>query len=159
MTRTSRFVSLSALFAAALIAGSCARKSETIKIGEYASLTGKEATFGQASHKGALLAVEELNAAGGLLGKQIELITEDDQSKQGEAGTVVKKLISRDKVVAVIGEVASSRSLEAAPICQHAKISMISPSSTANTSSCLARCDARASSIHPTVSCSTRNGR
>ncbi|MBI5774151.1 MAG: ABC transporter substrate-binding protein [Verrucomicrobia bacterium] len=106
------------------------RAADTIKFGEFASLTGKEATFGQMSHNGTRLAVDELNAAGGLLGKKIELITEDDQSKAGEPATVVRKLISRDKVVAILGEVASSRSLEAAPICQQNKIPMISPSST-----------------------------
>lgn len=117
-------------FAAALFLGSCAKKEGTIKIGEFASMTGKEASYGQASHKGTLLAVEEINAAGGVLGKQLELITEDNQSKAGESVTIVKKFISRDKVVAVLGEVASSRSLEAAPVCQNAKIPMISPSST-----------------------------
>jgi len=104
--------------------------ADQIKVGEYASLTGKEAAFGQSSHKGTALAIEEINAAGGVLGKQIDLITEDDQSKQGEAATIVRKLISRDKVVAILGEVASGRSLEAAPICQPNKIPMISPSST-----------------------------
>ena len=69
---------------------------DTIKIGEYASLTGKEAAFGQSSHKGTLLAVEEMNAAGGVLGKQIELITDDDQTKQGESATIGKKLIFRE---------------------------------------------------------------
>jgi branched-chain amino acid transport system substrate-binding protein len=103
---------------------------ETIKVGEFASLTGKEATFGQMSHHGTQLAVEEVNAAGGVLGKTIELIYEDDQSKAGEPATVVKKLISRDRAVAVLGEVASSRSMEAAPICQQNKVPMISPSST-----------------------------
>src|SRR6185503_5303552 len=73
---------------------------------------------------------EEVNAAGGLLGKKIELLTEDTQSKAGEPATVVNKLVARDGVVAVLGEVASSRSLEAAPICQQNKIPMISPSST-----------------------------
>ncbi|MSU28526.1 MAG: ABC transporter substrate-binding protein, partial [Pedosphaera sp.] len=104
--------------------------SEVIKVGEFASLTGKEATFGQSSHKGTLLAIEELNAAGGVLGRKFELITEDTQSKQGESAVVVRKLVSRDKVIAVLGEVASGRSLEAAPICQNAKVPMISPSST-----------------------------
>jgi branched-chain amino acid transport system substrate-binding protein len=103
---------------------------DTIKIGEFASLTGKEATFGISSHEGTLLAIEELNAAGGLLGKQLQLLTEDNQSKAGESQTVVNKLISRDGVVAMLGEVASSRSLEAAPICQQNKVPMISPSST-----------------------------
>jgi branched-chain amino acid transport system substrate-binding protein len=103
---------------------------DPIKVGEFASLTGKEATFGQSSHEGTLLAIEEINAAGGLLGRKVELITDDTQSKAGEPATVVNKLISRDGVVAVLGEVASSRSLEAAPICQQNKIPMISPSST-----------------------------
>src|SRR5688500_1979920 len=131
MTRLLRPAAFSALAVVAVLAASCARQGETIKIGEFASLTGKEATFGQASHKGTLLAIEEINAAGGILGRKLELFTEDDQSKSGEAATVVKKLISRDKVIAVVGEVASSRSLEAAPICQNARIPMISPSSTA----------------------------
>lgn len=101
-----------------------------IKIGEYASLTGSEAAFGQSSHRGTQLAVEEINQAGGIFGRPVELITEDNQSKAGESATIAKKLISRDKVVAVLGEVASGRSLEAAPICQAAGIPMVSPSST-----------------------------
>ncbi|HAO80224.1 MAG TPA: ethanolamine utilization protein EutJ, partial [Verrucomicrobia subdivision 3 bacterium] len=90
---------------------------DTIKVGEYASLTGSEATFGQSSHKGTQLAVDELNASGGVLGKKIQLLTEDNQSQAGQSATVVRKLISSDGVVAILGEVASSRSLEAAPIC------------------------------------------
>jgi branched-chain amino acid transport system substrate-binding protein len=104
--------------------------ADVIKVGEYASLTGKEATFGISSHEGTQLAVDQINAAGGVLGKKIKLLTEDDLSKAGEPATVVNKLISRDGVVAILGEVASSRSLEAAPICQQNKIPMISPSST-----------------------------
>lgn len=104
--------------------------TEPIRIGEYASLHGSEATFGQSSHNGTVIAVEEINAAGGVLGRKIELITEDNQSKSGESATIVKKFISRDKVVAVLGEVASGRSLEAAPICQTNHVPMVSPSST-----------------------------
>jgi len=103
---------------------------DTIKVGEFASLTGSEATFGQSSHKGTVLAVEAINAAGGVLGKKIDLLTEDNQSQAGQSSTVVRKLISSDGVVAILGEVASSRSMEAAPICQENKIPMISPSST-----------------------------
>src|SRR6267143_1139002 len=113
-----------------LIAGCKQQTGNAIKIGEFASLTGKEATFGTMSHNGTLLAIEEANAAGGALGKKFVLLTEDDQSKQGEPSSVVKKLISSDGVVAILGEVASSRSMEAAPICQQNKIPMISPSST-----------------------------
>ena len=130
MKKLSRL--LAATVSLALLSAGCKKQSDanTIKVGEFASLTGKEATFGISSHEGTLLAVEELNAAGGVLGKKVELLTEDDLSKAGEPATVVNKLISRDGVVAILGEVASSRSLEAAPICQQNKIPMISPSST-----------------------------
>ncbi|MBM3846672.1 MAG: ABC transporter substrate-binding protein, partial [Verrucomicrobia bacterium] len=101
-----------------------------IIVGEFASLTGKEATFGVSSHEGTLLAVNEVNAAGGVLGRKLRLLTEDTQSKAGESATVVNKLIAREGAIAILGEVASSRSLEAAPICQQASIPMISPSST-----------------------------
>ncbi|MGZ4987210.1 MAG: ABC transporter substrate-binding protein, partial [Limisphaerales bacterium] len=99
-------------------------------VGEFASLTGKEATFGQMSHHGTELAINELNAKGGVLGRKFDLITEDNQSKPGESKTIAIKLISRDKVICVLGEVASGRSLEAAPICQANKVPQISPSST-----------------------------
>ena len=115
----------------ALIApGSAIFAQEEIVIGEYASLTGGSASFGQSSHKGTALAVDEINAAGGVLGKKLKLITDDDQSQAGQPATIARKLISQDKVVAVLGEVASSKSLEAAPICQQSKIPMISPAST-----------------------------
>jgi branched-chain amino acid transport system substrate-binding protein len=117
---------LTAAFTAA-VAGA----AETIKIGEFASLTGKEATYGQTVHKGTVLAIEETNAAGGVLGRKLELLTEDDQSKPGESATVVKKLISREKVVAILGELTSGRTLEAAPIAQQARIPLISPGATA----------------------------
>jgi branched-chain amino acid transport system substrate-binding protein len=102
-----------------------------IVIGEYGSLTGTTATFGQSTHNGIMLAVDEQNAAGGLFDKKkIRVITEDDQSKPEEAATAATKLINQDRVVALLGEVASSRSLAAAPIAQAAKVPMISPSST-----------------------------
>lgn len=111
-------------------AGDQASGSSPIKVGEFASLTGKEAAFGQSSHKGTLIAVEEINAAGGVLGRKVDFIYEDNRSTPGESATIAKKLITRDNVIAVLGEVASGRSLEAAPICQANKIPMISPSST-----------------------------
>jgi len=101
-----------------------------ILIGEYSSLTGTTATFGLSTHRGLLLAVEDANNAGGVLGKKIHLLTEDTQSKPEEAATAVTKLITRDKVKAIIGEVASSRSLAAAPICQANGIPMVSNAST-----------------------------
>src|SRR5687767_6340390 len=113
-----------------LSCGLAAFAQDDIPIGEFASLTGSSASFGQSAHKGTALAVEEVNAGGGVLGKKLRLITEDDQSLAGQPATIVRKLISQDKVVAVLGEVASSKSLEAAPICQQSKVPMISPAST-----------------------------
>jgi branched-chain amino acid transport system substrate-binding protein len=101
-----------------------------ITVGEFASLTGSTASFGQSSHRGTLMAMEEVNGRGGVLGRKVRLVTEDDQSRAGEAATVVRKLISRERIVGLLGEVASSRSLEAAPICQQEKVPMISPAST-----------------------------
>ena len=103
---------------------------DEIVVGEFASLTGGSASFGQSSHKGTQLAIEEINAAGGVLGKKLKLITEDDQSLAGQPATIARKLISQDKIVALLGEVASSKSLEASPICQQNKVPMISPAST-----------------------------
>ena len=129
------FFKVTAIFCIILSTGiflnSCNKAdSNEIAVGEYESLTGSEATFGQSSHNGLVLAVEEINNAGGVLGKKIKLITEDNQGKPSETPTVVQKLINRDKVVAVIGEVASSNSKAGAPICQQFKIPMITPAST-----------------------------
>jgi branched-chain amino acid transport system substrate-binding protein len=101
-----------------------------IRVGEYGSLTGGTATFGQSTDQGVKLALDEINAAGGVKGKKLRLLVEDDQSKPEEAANAVTKLISQNDVVAIIGEVASSRSLAAAPICQRSKVPMITPSST-----------------------------
>jgi len=103
---------------------------DEIVVGEFGSLTGTTATFGQSTHNGVMLATEQLNAAGGINGKKVRIIVEDDQSKPEEAATAVTKLINQDRVVALIGEVASSRSLAAAPIAQSNKVPMVSPSST-----------------------------
>jgi branched-chain amino acid transport system substrate-binding protein len=106
------------------------RADDAIRVGEYGSLTGKDASFGQSAHKGILMAVEEVNAAGGILGRKLELVTEDNQTLPGQSATAAKKLISRDKVIALIGEVSSGRSLEAAPIAQAARVPMIAPAAT-----------------------------
>jgi branched-chain amino acid transport system substrate-binding protein len=101
-----------------------------IKIGHYASMTGDTATYGQSADRGIRMKIDELNAKGGVLGRKLELITEDDRSITEEARTTAQKLLQRDEVVALLGEVASSRSLAAAPEAQRAKVPMISPAST-----------------------------
>lgn len=116
--------------AAAPGATGAAPKGDPIKIGHYASITGSEATFGISTDNGIKLAVEERNAAGGVKGRPIQLITYDNQGKQQETTTVVTRLVQQDKVVALLGEVASSRSMAGGPIAQKAGIPMITPSST-----------------------------
>lgn len=103
---------------------------DTIKIGVYGDLSGPTSSFGQSTKNGIDLAVEEINAGGGINGKKLVVISEDDQGRPEQAKTVVSKLISQDKVHALLGEVASTNSLAAAPVAQEAKIPMITPSST-----------------------------
>lgn len=101
-----------------------------ILVGHYASMTGSEATFGQSTDNGIRLALKERNAAGGVKGRQIKVITYDDQGKPQEAGTAVTRLITDDHVVAVLGEVASSLSLAGGAVAQQYGVPMITPSST-----------------------------
>jgi branched-chain amino acid transport system substrate-binding protein len=96
----------------------------------YGALTGGEAAFGTATVNGVRLAADEINASGGVLGRKIRLVVEDDQGKPEEAASVVTKLITGNDVVGLIGENSSSQSLAAAPIAQNSKVPMISPSST-----------------------------
>ena len=106
--------------------------SDELVVGEFGSLTGNDATFGQSTKNGVEVALADLAAKqqGMIGGLKVRVQAEDDQSKAEEAATAVQKLINQDRVIAVVGEVASSRSLAGAPICQNAGVPMISPSST-----------------------------
>jgi branched-chain amino acid transport system substrate-binding protein len=102
----------------------------TIKIGAIFPITGPLATFGTSCANGAKMAIEEVNLRGGVLGSKIELLVEDDQYKPEEAANAAKKLIERDKVVALIAEVTSSVTLVVAPIAQQSKIVLLTPTAT-----------------------------
>jgi branched-chain amino acid transport system substrate-binding protein len=117
------------VFALVLACGKASSGNE-ILVGEYGSLTGGIATFGISTRDGSQQAFDEINAAGGVLGKKIRLLVEDDQSKPEEVGTIVTKLINQSHVTSLLGHVASSYSLAAAPISQANKVPMITPSST-----------------------------
>lgn len=103
---------------------------EPVRIGFFMSITGRDASFGESSLHGAALAVESLNAAGGVLGRPVELVVADNRSLAGESATAAKKLIGRDRVVALVGECASGRTLEAAPVAQASRIPLVTPAST-----------------------------
>src|SRR5262245_19343382 len=114
---TTRWVLIS-LAAGLFVASGCQqtgqkKEGNPIKVGVYLAMTGGQASFGQSSNKGITLAVEEINAGGGVLGRPMEVVLEDDRSQAAEANTASLKLIQQDKVVALLGEVASSSSLAA----------------------------------------------
>lgn len=114
--------------------GATGGAAKVIKIGHYGALTGSQATFGVSTDNGIKLAVKEVNDAGGLsvggVEHTIQLVSDDTEGKPEKAGTVVTKLITKDGVVAVLGEVASGVSLQGAPVCQQYGVPMITPSST-----------------------------
>lgn len=118
---------------AAVVAAGCKQKQQNaneIVLGEFASLTGPTATFGTSSDRGLQLALEEINASGGILGKRVRVIPEDDNSDANQAVNVVQKLVNSDNVLAVIGEVASKRSLAGGGVCDQYHCPMLSPAST-----------------------------
>jgi len=107
-----------------------ASTGDTLTIGHFGSLTGTTATFGKSTDKGIRMAFDEINAKGGILGKQLNLVTEDDGSQTTQVPSVVNKLINQSNVLCLMGEVASSRSKAAAPIAQKAGVPMVTASST-----------------------------
>jgi len=109
---------------------STAPASQEIVIGHYGSLTGNTAHFGQDTDKAIRLAVDEVNAAGGVLGKKVKVVTLDDRGDSAEAANAVTRLIDVEKANAILGEVSSSLSLAGGRVAQRRQVPMISPSST-----------------------------
>ena len=99
-------------------------------LGVATSLTGGQATFGISTRNGIDLAIKEVNAAGGVNGKQLAMRVYDTQGKPEEAAQAVTRLITQDKVILILGDVASSNSLAMAEKAQAAGVPMITPSST-----------------------------
>jgi len=104
--------------------------SKTIKIGHAASLTGDNSVFGQSEATGLKIAVEEVNKKGGILGKQVELISVDTRSDPAEAANAVRRLVDQEKVNFVLGPSQSGSTLAATPIVTAAKIPLIAPAAS-----------------------------
>lgn len=102
-----------------------------LKIGFVGGLTGRVADLGVAGRDGVTLAVEERNRAGGVAGRQVELIARDDRQDAASAQRVVKELID-EQVVAIIGHMTSAMSVATLPLVNEAKIVMLSPTTKAN---------------------------
>ncbi|MGZ5957262.1 MAG: ABC transporter substrate-binding protein [Myxococcaceae bacterium] len=110
--------------------GSDGVSGDTILIGEVGSLTGSEATFGISTRNAIELALREVNAAGGVKGKRVDVRVYDDQSKPEEAANAATRLINQDQVLLILGEVASTNSIAMANKAQPAHVPMISNAST-----------------------------
>ena len=111
ITRRAFTLAAASLAVLTVTASGCTKTSDEIVVGAYLSLSGSDSTFGTDTKDGIELAVQEVNAAGGIKGKKVKVLYEDDKSTPQEASNKVRQLIDRDKVVALLGEVASSRSM------------------------------------------------
>ncbi|MCL2725712.1 MAG: ABC transporter substrate-binding protein [Polyangiaceae bacterium] len=124
-------LTLATLAVSALSAAGCRKKTDEIPVGAFLSLSGADSTFGTDTRDGIELATDEVNAAGGIKGKKVRVFYEDDRSTTQEASQKVRQLIDRDGVVAVLGEVASSRTLAGGLVANTSHVPLITPSSTA----------------------------
>ncbi len=104
--------------------------AETITIPVASPYTGQLASFGEGVKNGALLKAEEINAAGGINGKQLEISLEDELCDPKEAATVATKIANNPKIGIVVGHLCSSATLAALPIYRDAKLPAITPAST-----------------------------
>ncbi|MDR2159565.1 MAG: ABC transporter substrate-binding protein [Treponema sp.] len=120
-----------ALCCAALLAFSgCKAKSDDVAIGAVFPLSGQVAFYGTESRDGALLAIDEINAAGGLLGKRLTLVAEDDEGDSAKSVNAFTKLTTRDKVSFVLGSSTSGATQAMTALAQQSQVILISPSAT-----------------------------
>lgn len=118
------------LLIAAAFVSVCAAKDDTIKIGWIGSLTGDSALFGENESDMVKMLVEETNANGGLLGKQVELICYDTKGDANEAVNATRRLVAQDKVVAILGPNASGQAIAIQGVLESAKVPEISNAAT-----------------------------
>ena len=136
-TKILSVLAAGALFAGALSGCGGDKKKDakpagdTIKIGACFELTGNVAVYGKSANMGFKMAVEEVNAKGGINGKKIQIIEADNKSEPSESGNSYTKLITKDKVVAIVGPATSGCVAAGAPICEANKIPQMAPCATA----------------------------
>ena len=125
------FLLTAAVFCAASLALSCtAKESDTVAIGAIFPLSGPVAFYGNESRDGGLLAIEEINAAGGLLGKKITLISEDDEGNAEKTVNAFTKLTNRNKVSFIFGSSTSGPTQAMTALAQRGGVILMSPSAT-----------------------------
>lgn len=128
---------ITAAFLSAIALTGCSQsggpsQGSTIKVGLNYELSGPVSTYGTSLVEGIELAFKEINAAGGVLGKQIETVKADNKSLTDEAASISSRLASRDKVVAILGPATSGNTKAALPPAQENKVPLISASATAD---------------------------
>jgi branched-chain amino acid transport system substrate-binding protein len=116
--------------AASLAFAGGAKDADTVAVGAVFPLSGSVAFYGTESRDGILLAIDEINAAGGLLGKKLTLIAEDDEGAADKSVNAFTKLTSRDKVSYVLGSSTSGATQAMTALAQQNKVILISPSAT-----------------------------
>jgi branched-chain amino acid transport system substrate-binding protein len=107
----------------------CEREKPPVKVGFVGGLTGRFSDLGTAGRNGVMLAVEEVNSAGGMGGRTVELITKDDR-QDPKTATEVDKALIQEGVVAIIGHMTSAMSIAAVPLINAEKVLMISPTTS-----------------------------
>jgi branched-chain amino acid transport system substrate-binding protein len=125
-------VVMSASIAIVCLTGCRDKKAMTIRMRAKFPLTGEVASYGQKAKRGIELAVEELNAAGGLLGRSVQVDFQDDRNDKKEAVSIMTKFATIDKVPVVFGSAGSSVSLAIAPLANRHKVILISPISSSS---------------------------
>ena len=135
MKRLGLFLALVCAASMVFVTISCARKTDsasstTVAIGAVFPLSGPVAFYGNESRDGALLAIEEINAAGGLLGRTLTLIAEDDEGDGAKSVNAFTKLTTRDRVSFVIGSSTSGATMAMTSLAQQNKVILNSPSAT-----------------------------
>lgn len=118
-------VMLAIIILAGLVSGCGDTASKGVKIGMVYELTGNTASYGTSAANGSKLAFKEINAAGGVLGKQIEIITADNKGEPAESTNAMAKVISQDKVIAVAGFTVSSCGIAASAVAEANKIPFV----------------------------------
>jgi branched-chain amino acid transport system substrate-binding protein len=123
---------IAALFVWVGCKGGSQGEGNTLRIGVITSLTGSNAAFGQAHKNGYTIALEEINAKGGLLGKKVELDYYDDQSKPDQAVQGVAKLVDQDHVPIILGAYSSESTRAIVPVVTQKQVPLIIPTAVAD---------------------------
>ena len=105
--------------------GSRGQDTQPIKIGLAGGLTGSQSFLGQAQQEGVMLAVDQINAKGGIAGRRIDVVSEDDQFDPSRAAAIAQRLISQDHVDAIIAGTNTGTALVYAKVCEAAKVPLI----------------------------------